>query len=92
MLSPWILKLVLLSRLAVVLFLLFQMVSDPEITKRLTYKMINRSLPAQLRLETQNDAINTTGLAAARCDTSTALAALEVWPTPALGQQLCILH
>jgi hypothetical protein len=42
------------------------MVADPEISKRLTYKMINRSVPAQLRLETKDDAINTTGLAAAR--------------------------
>lgn len=58
------------------------MISDPEITKRLTYKMINRSRPAQLRLQTQNDAINTTGLAAARCDTSTAAAAR--------GQELCL--
>lgn len=41
------------------------MVADPEISKRLTYKMINRSVPAQLRLETKDDAINTTGLAAA---------------------------
>jgi hypothetical protein len=44
-----------------------QMVADPEVAKRLTYKMINRSMPAQLRLDAQTDVINTAGLAAARC-------------------------
>jgi hypothetical protein len=43
------------------------MVADPEVAKRLTYKMINRSVPAQLRLDAQTDVINTAGLAAARC-------------------------
>jgi hypothetical protein len=43
------------------------MVADPEIAKRLTYKMINRNMPTQLRLDPDTDVINTTGLAAARC-------------------------
>lgn len=43
------------------------MVCDPELCKRLTMRLIDRSRPVQLRTETQQDLINTTGLAAARC-------------------------
>lgn len=46
---------------------LAQMVCDPEICKRLTMRMIDRTRPVQLRTEMQQDLINTTGLAAARC-------------------------
>ena len=43
-----------------------QLVADPEVCKRLTYRMINRSMPPQLRLDERADVINTMGLAAAR--------------------------
>jgi cytochrome P450 len=52
-----------------------QMVCDPHIAKRLTMRNINRSRPVQLRTETQQDMINTTGLAAARCVCAAAAAA-----------------
>lgn len=43
-----------------------QLVADPEVSKRLTYKMLDRSVPTQLTLDPQTDMVNRTGLAAAR--------------------------